>query len=145
MERRVDGFSFFYSYYEAISKLKSDSEKLRFLNAICEYAFYGTMPQMEDKLLSMFILTRPNIDASLKRAMKAKQNGSKGGAPQGNKNARKNNQKNNVVVQEKEKEKNRDEDDGQENMVDPSHGEGRTAKTDIDYEKLYTDRGDQCS
>ena len=89
MENRVNRFPFFYSYYTAYKKLSKESDKVKFIDAVMKYAFFGEEPDLPEYLDSMFDLARPNIDQSVKNAQQGAVNGKKGGAPNGNQNARK--------------------------------------------------------
>lgn len=87
MERRVERFPFFYSYYEAYETLTDDADKIRFIDAVMKYAFFGEEIDLPENLAGMFVLTKPNIEKSVKNAQIGKANGKKGGAPIGNQNA----------------------------------------------------------
>ena len=86
---RVDKFTFFISYLQAVECLDNDNDKLAFLLALLKYAFYGELPEFSDKLAGMFELLKPNVDKTVKNIRQGAANGAKGGAPAGNKNAKK--------------------------------------------------------
>ena len=69
MENRVNRFPFFYSYYKAYNKLKKESDKVKFIDAVMKYAFFGEEPDLPEYLDSMFDLARPNIDQSVNNAL----------------------------------------------------------------------------
>lgn len=69
-----DLFTFYRSFYESLTYLKLE-EKAKIYDAICNYALNGAIPSLDNALQSIFILIKPNLDASRKRA----ENGSKGG------------------------------------------------------------------
>ena len=78
-------FTFFVSFYYAISSLPDERDQLNLYKAIAEYALFDAEPQLEGICSAMFDLMRPNIDSSNAR----RKNGEKGGAPEGNQNAAK--------------------------------------------------------
>ena len=77
----MNRFPFFYSYYTAYKKLSKESDKVKFIDAVMKYAFFGEEPDLPEYLDSMFDLARPNIDQSVKNAQQGAVNGKKGGAP----------------------------------------------------------------
>jgi hypothetical protein len=89
MECRVNRFPFFYSYYTAYEALSKESDKIKFIDALMKYAFFGEVTDLPEYLAAMFELAKPNIDKSVKNTLQGTANGRKGGAPIGNQNARK--------------------------------------------------------
>ena len=88
------------SFYEAM-KILPDNERLQLYDGLCEYSITGTMvTELSPTAKSLFILMKPNIDASSARYQVCVENGKKGGAPKGNQNARKQ-PKNNQTKQPK--------------------------------------------
>ena len=88
------------SFYEAM-KVLPDKERLLLYDGICEYSLNGILPDdLPPTANSLFILMKPNIDASNKRYRASVENGKKGGARKGNQNARKR-PKNNQTKQPK--------------------------------------------
>ena len=73
MER--ESFVFYRSFYEAI-KRQPKKVQANIYNAIAEYALNGSEPQ-DEKVLSIFFLIKPLIDANNQRY----ENGKKGGRP----------------------------------------------------------------
>lgn len=69
-------FVFYESFYEAISELGLQ-QQAKIYNAICQYALFGTEPNLSGVLSSVFKLIRPQIDANNQRY----ENGKKGGRP----------------------------------------------------------------
>ena len=64
-------FTFYESFYKAISRIKNDSDRAKTYDAICAYALYGTMPvldELPDAAAIAFELVKPNLDASRKKA-----------------------------------------------------------------------------
>lgn len=71
-----DSFIFYRSFRDAIDDL-STKEQLETLLAICDYALYGIEPSLKGAPKAIFTLSKPNLDANLKR----RKNGKKGGRP----------------------------------------------------------------
>ena len=72
-------FTFYESFYKAISRIKNDSDRAVTYDAICAYALYGTMPNLDtlpDAAAIAFELVKPNLDASRRKAA-----GGKKGSP----------------------------------------------------------------
>ena len=67
MEERAT-FKFFRSFYEAAFHLTDKEQQADFLMAICAYALNGDEPQLEGVAAALFLLVKPNIDASRKKA-----------------------------------------------------------------------------
>ena len=72
----MDRFTFFKSYKDSIDKMPEE-KRLTFLDALCDYAFYGIEPDMEWGLQAAFENARPNLNNS-KACI---ENGRKGGRP----------------------------------------------------------------
>lgn len=72
-----DSFVFYRSFAEAISKLKSDAERLAIYEAIIGYALDDKNPALDDVPAMAFTLIKPQIDANNTRY----ENGKKGGRP----------------------------------------------------------------
>ena len=73
-------FTFYESFYRAISRIKDNSDRAATYDAICAYALYGTMPDLDnlpDASAIAFELIKPNLDASRKKAA-----GGRNGRPQ---------------------------------------------------------------
>ena len=73
-------FTFYESFYRAISRIKDSCDRAATYDAICAYALYGTMPDLDnlpDASAIAFELIKPNLDASRKKAA-----GGKKGSPQ---------------------------------------------------------------
>ena len=136
MEYRVERFTFFPSYYEAGKCIEDPNERLSFYESLMEYAFFGTLPEFGDKLAAMFLLSKPNIDESLKRIKQCKINGAKGGAPAGNQNAKK---KTTHGLNENNTDKNKEEDkeDGKGKCTVSDDREETSSRSNINFEKIY--------
>lgn len=66
MEKR-DGFLFYRSYFEAISQLEPD-DQLKAYQAVCDYGLNGAAHELSGASAAVFMLARPNLDASRKKA-----------------------------------------------------------------------------
>ncbi len=65
------------THYETIKMLPHEDQLLT-LKAIIEYSFYGVEPQLEGVPQIVFMMAKPNIDASKRRRTQARVNGLKG-------------------------------------------------------------------
>lgn len=77
MERKQ--ITFYLSFYKAIRRIKKKADRCDAYDALFDYAFSGTEPDIDklsDAAAIAFELVKPNIDASNKKAS----NGSKGGS-----------------------------------------------------------------
>lgn len=79
-------FTFYDSFYQAISRIKSKAARCDAYDALCKYALLGIEPdidKMPDAAAIAFVSFKPNIDAGRRKAMsgsvggKSKQNASK--------------------------------------------------------------------
>lgn len=71
-------FTFYESFYKAISRIKKKSDRAEAYDAICAYALYGTEPDtesMSDAAAIAFELSKPNLDASRRKANSGKKGG----------------------------------------------------------------------
>lgn len=76
-------FTFYRSFFEAISRIRKDTDRAAAYDAICRYALYGEEPDIDalsDAAAIAFLGARPNLDASRKRA----ESGRKGGKSERN-------------------------------------------------------------
>lgn len=140
MEYRVEKFTFFVSYFQAYERLTDENERHEFLDALLKYAFYGELPNFEDKLAAMFDLIKPNIDKSIKNVKQGAINGAKGGAPTGNENAKKKTTPGlNENKTDKDKEMEKETENG-EGVSTVTYDRERTSSTEnIDFKKLYSE------
>lgn len=83
-EKTSESFVFYASFFEAISSLGS-KDQLELYQTIAKYALKGEENELKQPLKSLWVLIKPQIDASQKR----RRNGKSGGAPAGNRNAEK--------------------------------------------------------
>lgn len=61
-------FKFFASYLAAAQMLTNKEDQADFLMAICEYGITGVEPQIAGTGAALFMLAKPNIDASNKKS-----------------------------------------------------------------------------
>lgn len=80
MEERAT-FKFFRSFYEAAQMLPDKEQQADFLLAICGYALDGIEPNIQGVPAALFLLVKPNIDASRKKAEAGAVGGSAKPAP----------------------------------------------------------------
>lgn len=73
MDRRKQ-FTFYASYYDAVKKL-SKKDQLALLMAICAYAIDGVDANLSGGAASAFILIKPTLDASRRKAESGKRGG----------------------------------------------------------------------
>ena len=97
-------FTFYASFYKAISRIKDDAARAKAYDAICQYALYGTeenVDSLPDMAAIAYELIKPNLDASRKKA----ENGKLGGAKKQSKSKSEANGKQEQTGNKKEKEK----------------------------------------
>ena len=79
MEQRSQ-FTFYESFFNALSRIKKDADRAKAYDAICAYALYGTEPDMDalpDSAAISFELVKPNLDSSRRKANSGKRGGEK--------------------------------------------------------------------
>lgn len=79
MENRTQ-FTFYESFYKALSRIKNKAVRADAFDCICKYALYSEMPDMEtlpDSVSMAFELIRPTLDSSRKKSENGKKGGSK--------------------------------------------------------------------
>lgn len=97
-------FTFYASFYKAISRIKDDAARAKAYDAICQYALYGTeedIDSLPDMAAIAYELIKPNLDASRKKA----ENGKLGGTKKQSKSKPEANDKQEQTRNKKEKEK----------------------------------------
>jgi hypothetical protein len=95
-------FTFYESFHKALDRIKKKADKADAYDAICRYALYGEVPDLDnlpDAAAIAFELIRPTLDASKRKA----EAGSKGGKQNGSKTEA--NRKRGETATEKEDEK----------------------------------------
>lgn len=100
MQNRRNQFTFYASYYDAIQHLKKQ-DQLAVIMAICAYALDGTEPKLTGAAASAFILIKPTLDASKRKA----ESGKRGGSAKREASKEEANGKQSAREKEKEKEK----------------------------------------
>lgn len=73
-------FTFYESFYKATQRIKDPLARAQVYEAICEYALYGVVPDMNslsDVAAIAFELVKPNLDASRKKAEAGRAGGSR--------------------------------------------------------------------
>ena len=72
-------FTFYRSFFEAASKIKSKAARAEAYDAICKYALFNDAPdvdKMSDAAAIAFMLIKPNLDSSRRKAKSGKSGGS---------------------------------------------------------------------
>lgn len=72
-------FTFYESFYKAVSRIKKKADRCDAYDAICSYALFGDAPDLDklsDAAAIAFELIKPNLDASRKKASSGKTGGS---------------------------------------------------------------------
>ena len=72
----ANSFVFYQSFHTALKHLDAETYK-QAMDAICEYAFTGELPECDGVVAMAFELIKPQLDANAKR----RENGKKGGRP----------------------------------------------------------------
>jgi len=85
MEKSVESFVVYRSFYEAIKNVEDKQDQLNLYNSMFEYCLYGTTPNLTGICGIIWTLIKPQLDSNMKR----REDGKKGGAPKGNSNAKK--------------------------------------------------------
>ena len=112
-------FTFYASFFRAVSRIKNKAARCDAYDAICTYALTGVSPDMEklpDAAAIAFELSRPNLDASRRKA----ENGRAGGKQKqtGSKMEPRADRK---QEQEQEKEQEKEQDRDKEQMLNTPH------------------------
>ena len=85
MEKEIESFVVYKSFYEAIKDLDNPQDQLKLYNSMFNYCLYGEDPVLTGVCKIMWTLIKPQLDSNIKR----REDGKKGGAPKGNSNAKK--------------------------------------------------------
>lgn len=111
-------FTFYRSFFEAVFKIKNKAARVEAYDAICKYALFNDAPdvdKMSDAAAIAFMLIKPNLDASRRKAKSGKSGGkSKQTASKAEANSKQSgskseaNDKREQPASEKEKEKERE-------------------------------------
>ena len=70
-------FKFFRSFYEAACQIEDKEVRCEFYDSICAYGLYGEEPDTSGFAKALFMLVKPNLDASAKKAAAGAVGGSK--------------------------------------------------------------------
>lgn len=71
-------FTFYESFLKAVSRIKKKTDRCDAYDAICNYAMYGVAPDLDklpDSVAIAFELSKPNLDASRRKATSGKKGG----------------------------------------------------------------------
>lgn len=71
-------FTFYESFLKAVSRIKKKADRCDAYDAICNYAMYGVAPDLDklpDSVAIAFELSKPNLDASRRKAKSGKAGG----------------------------------------------------------------------
>lgn len=71
-------FTFYESFLKAVSRIKKKADRCDAYDAICNYAMYGVVPDLDnlpDSVAIAFELSKPNLDASRRKAKSGKAGG----------------------------------------------------------------------
>ena len=71
-------FTFYESFYQALARIRKDSDRAKAYDALVRYALYGEEPDTDslpDSAAMVFIMAMPNIDASRKKAEAGRKGG----------------------------------------------------------------------
>lgn len=122
-------FTFYRSFFEAVFKIKSKAARAEAYDAICKYALFNDAPdvdKMSDAAAIAFMLIKPNLDASRRKAKSGKNGGaSKQTASKAEANGKQSgskaeaNGKQEQPASEKEKEKEKEREKEKENECYP--------------------------
>lgn len=117
-------FTFYESFHKALDRIKKKADKADAYDAICRYALYGEVPDLDnlpDAAAIAFELIRPTLDASKRKA----EAGAKGGKQNGSKVEA--NRKRGESETEKEDEKEKEKEDEYEGERENECYSGATA------------------
>jgi hypothetical protein len=107
MDERTQ-FTFYASFFDAVSRIKKKADRADAYDAICAYALREEDPdfsQMSDAAQIAFLLIKPNLDSSRRKAKSGKGGGSKKANGKQNGSKQEANCKQEEYESEKEKEK----------------------------------------
>ncbi len=68
-------FTFYNSFYEAIQCIESPERRVEAYDALCRYALYGEMPELDSvnkEVRMLMLFAKPVLEAARKRAKTAK-------------------------------------------------------------------------
>ena len=118
-------FTFYASFFQSISRIKKKADRCDAYDAICGYALTGELPNLDsiaESAAIVFDLSKPNLDASRRKAVSGKAGGKRkqtGSKPEANR-------KQEETVREKEKEKEKELEKEKESYSPPTPSPGET-------------------
>lgn len=118
-------FTFYASFFQSISRIKKKADRCDAYDAICGYALTGELPNLDsiaESAAIVFDLSKPNLDASRRKAESGKAGGKRkqtGSKPEANR-------KQEETVREKEKEKEKELEKEKESYSPPTPSPGET-------------------
>ena len=116
-------FTFYESFFRAVSRIRKAADRAAAYDAICAYALYGTDPDMDklpDAAAIAFEVARPNLDASRRKASNGKRGGELKKHEANKRNCEANGNKPEANwKQEQDKEQEKEEDKDKEQMLSP--------------------------
>ncbi len=121
MDERTQ-FTFYASFFDAVSRIKKKADRADAYDAICAYALREEDPdfsKMSDAAQIAFLLIKPNLDSSRRKAKSGKDGGSKKANGKQNGSKQEANCKQEEGESEKEKEKEREKEREKENECYP--------------------------
>lgn len=120
-------FTFYASFFQSISRIKKKADRCDAYDAICGYALTGELPNLDsiaESAAIVFDLSKPNLDASRRKAESGKAGGKRkqtGSKPEANRK-----QEETVREKEKEKEKEKELEKEKESYSPPTPSPGET-------------------
>lgn len=114
-------FTFYASFFQSISRIKKKADRCDAYDAICGYALTGELPNLDsiaESAAIVFDLSKPNLDASRRKA----ESGKAGGKRKQTESKPEANRKQEETVREKEKEKEKEK----ESYSPPTPSPGET-------------------
>ena len=120
-------FTFYASFFQSISRIKKKADRCDAYDAICGYALTGELPNLDsiaESAAILFDLSKPNLDASRRKAESGKAGGKRkqtGSKPEANRK-----QEETVREKEKEKEKEKELEKEKESYSPPTPSPGET-------------------
>ena len=121
MDERTQ-FTFYASFFDAVSRIKKKADRADAYDAICAYALREEDPdfsKMSDAAQIAFLLIKPNLDSSRRKAKSGKDGGSKKANGKQNGSKQEANCKQEQPESEKEKEKEKETEKEKENECYP--------------------------
>jgi hypothetical protein len=84
-DKDKDRFYFWRNYWDALTKIKTNEERGRFVSAMCEYAFEDVEPDFSDNAVLdiAWTMISSQIRESVEIGRRQYENGQKGGRPKG--------------------------------------------------------------